>query len=153
MCGPDAIVGCVTSNESSTLTQRSWMPWLWQRDQTHWCWGPLQRPAGIQPLDLTVNGSANHFITYYRTAVKQKLDSGTDLQDVEIDFKLTTIKPLRSCWSACTTFLLLKQHFLMRQVKIKVKKMGSRMRTMNTGVIPTSFDPRQIFHSTLHVWS
>ena len=57
----------------------------------------------FQPPDLAVNGSSknymkNQFITYYSTAVKQQLDSGTDLQDIEVDFKLTTIKPLHAQW-------------------------------------------------------
>ena len=55
------------------------------------------------PLDLTVNGSAKQymrkqFITYYSDAVKQQLDSGKQLEDVEVDFRLTTIKPLHAQW-------------------------------------------------------
>ena len=45
----------------------------------------------FQPLDLTVNGAAKkymrkEFCTYYFNAVKQQLDSGKKLEDIEIDF-------------------------------------------------------------------
>ena len=57
----------------------------------------------FQPLDLTVNGSSKNFmkkqfITYYSAAVKQQIDSGKNLEDIEVDFKLTTVKPLHAQW-------------------------------------------------------
>lgn len=57
----------------------------------------------FQPLDLTVNGSSKNFmkkqfITYYSAAVKEQLDSGKIIEDIEVDFKLTTVKPLHAQW-------------------------------------------------------
>ena len=55
----------------------------------------------FQPFDLTVNGAAktfmrSRFITYYSDTVKQQLDSGKSIDDVEVEFRLTTIKPLHA---------------------------------------------------------
>lgn len=64
-------------------------------------------PANIthffEPLDLTVNGSAKknmrkQFIAYHSSAVKQQLNSGKPLEDIDVDFRLTVIKPLRAQW-------------------------------------------------------
>ena len=57
----------------------------------------------FQPLDLTVNGVAKRymrkqFITYYSNCVKQQLENGKRLEDVEVDFRLTSIKPLHARW-------------------------------------------------------
>ena len=57
----------------------------------------------FQPLDLTVNRCAKQrmkmeLITYYSSAVKQQLDSGTDLEDVEVDFRLPVLKPMHVQW-------------------------------------------------------
>jgi len=38
------------------------------------------------------------FITYYSTAVKRQLDSGTALEDIEVNLRLTAIKPLHAQW-------------------------------------------------------
>ena len=57
----------------------------------------------FQSLDLTVNGSAkkfvrNQFTEYYSSAVKEQLDSGKQLDDIDVDFRLSTVKPLHSEW-------------------------------------------------------
>ena len=57
----------------------------------------------FQPLDLTVNVSGKNlmkkqFVVYYCNAVKQQLASGTELEDVEVDFRLSVIKPLHAQW-------------------------------------------------------
>ena len=57
----------------------------------------------FQPLDLTVNGCAKQrmrkeFVTYYLSAVKQQLDSGKQLEDIEVDFHLLVLKPLHAKW-------------------------------------------------------
>ncbi len=62
----------------------------------------------FQPLDLTVNGAAkmfmrNRFITYYSDTVKQQLDLGKSLDDVEVDFRLTTMQWLVDLYNFCTT--------------------------------------------------
>lgn len=64
---------------------------------------PANMTHFFQPLDLTVNGSAKkymrkQFITYYTAAVKQQLDRGVQLEDVDVDFRLTVLKPLHAQW-------------------------------------------------------
>ena len=54
---------------------------------------PANMTHFFQPLDLTVNGCAKQrmrkeFVTYYSYAVKQQLDSGKQLEDIEVDFRL-----------------------------------------------------------------
>ena len=55
---------------------------------------PANMTHFFQPLDLTVNGCAKQrmkkqFVTYYSSAVKQQLDSGKQLEDIEVDFRLS----------------------------------------------------------------
>ena len=57
----------------------------------------------FQPLNLTVNQSAkqlmrNKFIKYYSDAVKLELDKGSQIEDIEVDLRLTAIKPLHAQW-------------------------------------------------------
>ena len=57
----------------------------------------------FQPLDITVNGVAKKFMrkkftTYYASVVKQQLDSGRKIDEVDIDLRLTVIKPLHAQW-------------------------------------------------------
>ena len=64
---------------------------------------PANMTHFFQPLDLTVNGSAKKFIrrkfiTYYSSEVKNQLDSGKNLDDIEVDFRLSKIKPLHAQW-------------------------------------------------------
>ena len=64
---------------------------------------PANMTHFFQPLDLTVNGCAKQrmrkqFVTYYSSAVKQQLDSGKQLEDIEVDFHLSVLKPLHAKW-------------------------------------------------------
>lgn len=57
----------------------------------------------FQPLDITVNGSAKKFLQscfteYYAAAVKEQIDSGKQLQEIDVDFRLSTVKPLYGQW-------------------------------------------------------
>ena len=57
----------------------------------------------FQPLDLTVNGAAKkfikkEFITYYSSIIQQQLESGKKLEDINIDMRLTIVKPLHAQW-------------------------------------------------------
>ena len=57
----------------------------------------------LQPLDLTVNGSTKKFLRmlcteYYAAAVKEQLDSSKQLEEIEVDFHLSTIKPFHARW-------------------------------------------------------
>ena len=60
---------------------------------------PANMTHFFQPLDLTVDGCAKQrmrkeFVTYCSSAVKQQLDSGKQLEDIEVDFRLSVLKPL-----------------------------------------------------------
>ena len=64
---------------------------------------PANMTHFFQPLDLTVNGSAKKFIRkqfteYYAAAVKEQIDSGKQLDDIEVDFHLSIMKPLHATW-------------------------------------------------------
>ena len=85
--------------------QKALLIWDVFRGQIHieYVYVPANRTHFFQPLDLTVNGSGKQlmkkeFITYYSDAVKQQLESGTKLEDVEIDFRLSVLKPLHAQW-------------------------------------------------------
>lgn len=64
---------------------------------------PVNMTHFFQPLDLTVNGSAKKFLRmlfteYYAAPVKEQMDSDKQLEEVEVDFHLSTIKPLHARW-------------------------------------------------------
>lgn len=64
---------------------------------------PANKTHFFQPLDLTVNQSAkqlmrNKFIKYYSDAVKLELNKGSQIEDIEVDLRLTSIKPLHAQW-------------------------------------------------------
>ena len=53
----------------------------------------------FQPLDLTVNGAAkkfmhNQFSKYYCNALKTQIHSGKQVDEIDVNFHLTTLKPL-----------------------------------------------------------
>ena len=57
----------------------------------------------FQPLDLTVNSSAKNFLrekfaAWYAMKVKESLDEGIDLEDVDIKTPLSIMKPLHASW-------------------------------------------------------
>ena len=64
---------------------------------------PANMTHFFQPLDLTVNASAKMFMRkqfteYYSTAVRSQLVNGQEVEDIEIDFRLTSLKPLHAQW-------------------------------------------------------
>ena len=64
---------------------------------------PANMTHFFQPLDLTVNGAAKkymrtEFINYYSEQVLHQLTAGTAEDDIDVDLKLTTIKPLHAQW-------------------------------------------------------
>ena len=64
---------------------------------------PANMTHFFQPLDLTVNGSARKlakkdFIKYYSSAVQQQHESGKSAEDIEVDLRLSIIKPLHAQW-------------------------------------------------------
>ena len=64
---------------------------------------PANMTHFFQPLDLTVNGCGKQlmkkeFVTYYSNAVKQQLEAGAKLEDIDVDFRLSVLKPLHAQW-------------------------------------------------------
>ena len=56
-----------------------------------------------QPLDLTVNRSANSFFKrklteWYSYEIIRLLDAGTKLDAIDVKLKLTILKPLHASW-------------------------------------------------------
>ena len=57
----------------------------------------------FQPLDLTVNGEAKHFIKerftkWYAEEVQTQMESGVQTEEIMVDLRLTVIKPLHASW-------------------------------------------------------
>ena len=57
----------------------------------------------FQPLDLTVNKSAKNltkreFVSYYSGVIQEGLDAGKALEDIDVDLRLSVIKPLHAQW-------------------------------------------------------
>ena len=40
----------------------------------------------------------NQFFKYYNNAVKVHIDSGKPVEEIDMDFRLTTLKPLHAQW-------------------------------------------------------
>ena len=64
---------------------------------------PANMTHFFQPLDLTVNGSAKKFLRarfteYYADSVREQIDNGKQLEDIDVDFRLSVIKPLHAKW-------------------------------------------------------
>ena len=64
-------------------------------------------PAGMthffQPLDLTVNGEAKCFMkdtftTWYSAEVQKQMESGNSTDEIEVDLRLSVLKPLHATW-------------------------------------------------------
>ena len=56
-----------------------------------------------QPLDLTVNGHAKRFFTskfsvWYAEQISKQLNEGVKIDEVDVKFRLTTMKPLHAQW-------------------------------------------------------
>ena len=57
----------------------------------------------FQPLDLTVNGAAKDFLKtkfteWFAKKIDEGLQEGKELEDIEVKFGLTTLKPLHASW-------------------------------------------------------
>ena len=57
----------------------------------------------FQPLDLTVNGEAKRFmkdmfITWYSAEVQKQMESGNSTDEIEVDLRLSVLKPLNATW-------------------------------------------------------
>ena len=57
----------------------------------------------FQPLDLTVIGSAKHFmrknfVTWYAEESKKQMDAGVPAESFDVNLKLTSLKALHASW-------------------------------------------------------
>ena len=57
----------------------------------------------FQPLDLTVNGAAKHFtkkkfVDWYAKQVITAIEKGVNIDDINVNLKLSTLKPLHASW-------------------------------------------------------
>ena len=57
----------------------------------------------FHPLDLAINGTAKMFLRscfteHYAAAVKDQLGRGRQLEKIEVDLCLSTVKPLNGRW-------------------------------------------------------
>ena len=57
----------------------------------------------FQPLDLTVNAVAKHFLKdkfelWYANEVKKQLDERTEVYEIDIPLKLSILKPIHGRW-------------------------------------------------------
>ena len=64
---------------------------------------PANMTHSFQPLDLTVNGQAKKFCkemftTWYSGEVQRQLDSGASFEDMEVDLRMSVIKPIHAVW-------------------------------------------------------
>ena len=64
---------------------------------------PANMTHFFQPLDLMVNGQAkkfskNKFTMWYSAEVQKQLDCGINFEDVDVDLKLSVLKPIHATW-------------------------------------------------------
>ena len=64
---------------------------------------PANMTHFFQPLDLTVNREAKKFMkdqftAWYSAQIHTQLDSGVPLDDVDVDMRLSVLKPIHATW-------------------------------------------------------
>ena len=64
---------------------------------------PANMTHFFQPLDLTVNREAKKFMkdqftAWYSAQIHTQLDSGVALDDVDVDMRLSVLKPIHATW-------------------------------------------------------
>ena len=64
---------------------------------------PANMTKFYQPLDLTVNGHAKRFFkskfsAWYADQISKQLNEGVKIDEVDVKFRLTTMKPLHAQW-------------------------------------------------------
>jgi len=89
----DVFRGQITDEVTSHLTQNNIYFVMVPNNMTHL----------FQPLDLTVNGHCKKFmkkkfLEWYTQQVDKALQTGVKVENINIEFKLTTIKPLHAKW-------------------------------------------------------
>ena len=81
----------------------------------------------------------NQFSKYYCNAVKAQMDSGKQVDEIEVDFRLTTLKPLHAQWH-----ISLHDHFTSEKGSQIIKKGWEKSEItaiMNGSVTLPSSDP------------
>ena len=103
----------------------------------------------FQPLDLTVNRSAKQFMRkYYSEIVQHKLENGESVEDIEVDLRLTAIKPLHAQW------LVSMYNFFTTRKGTQVIHKGWKKAGISgvlDGTTVPSADPFRTFTETLEV--
>ena len=64
---------------------------------------PANMADNFQPLDLTVNRSAisffkRKFTSWYSSQIQRGVESGKNIDEIEVKLNLTTLKPLHAAW-------------------------------------------------------
>ena len=64
---------------------------------------PANMTHHFQPLDLTVNGAAKHFMKqkfmdWYAKQVILSLEKGTPIEEIDVELKISIMKPLHVSW-------------------------------------------------------
>ena len=64
---------------------------------------PANMTHFFQPLDLTVNGPAkkfckDKFTSWYSADVQRQIENGTRIEDIEVDLRLSVLKPVHAAW-------------------------------------------------------
>ena len=67
------------------------------------CQVPENMTHIYQPLDLTVNGASKNFLKakfteWFTKKIDEGLQEGKEPEDIEVKFRLTTLKPLHTSW-------------------------------------------------------
>ena len=83
------------------------------------------------------------FIIYYSSSVKQQLDSGKQLEDIDVDFRLTVLKPLHAQWLVNMFNFFTSQNGA--EIIIKGWKKASIVGVLDGTIVLSSEDPFEVF--------
>ena len=83
---------------------------------------PANMTHFFQPLDLTVNRDAKKFMkdqftSWYSANVQSQFDSEVPLEDVDVDLRLSVIKPIHATW-----LVSLYKHLSSSEGKLSIAK-------------------------------
>ncbi len=103
----------------------------------------------FQPLDLTVNRAAKNqtkkeFISWYSAVIQHELNEGKALEDIDVDLKLTVIKPLHAQWLVNVYNFFLGEHG--QEVILKGWKKAGIVGLFDGSTVLPPLDPFQDFY-------
>ena len=84
------------------------------------------------------------FITYYSSEIKHQIDSGKAMDDIEVDLRLSKIKPLHAQW-----LISLYNHFTAKQGKAIILKGWEKagiVDLLNENTVLTPDDPYEQYY-------